>query len=60
VGGFVESYMIWMYHGEKVLPPTQNPLNKIIEDIEFDRLFDAYDDFDTTTKHACRDTIFSF
>jgi hypothetical protein len=45
VGGFVENYMIWTYHGEKASPPTENPLNEIIEDVEFDKLFDAYDNF---------------
>jgi hypothetical protein len=24
VGDFVENYMIWMYHGEKAPPPTEN------------------------------------
>jgi hypothetical protein len=45
VGGFVENYMIWTYHGEKALPPTENKLDEMIEDVEFDRLFDTYDDF---------------
>jgi hypothetical protein len=46
VGGFVENYMIWTEHGEKAPPPTENPLDKMIEDVEFARLFDAYyDDF---------------
>jgi hypothetical protein len=34
------------YHGEKEPPPIENPLDEIIEDVEFNRLFDAYDDFD--------------
>ena len=46
VGGFVENYMIWTYHGEKAPPPTENPLDEIIEDIEIDILFAAYDNFD--------------
>jgi hypothetical protein len=45
VGGFVENYMIWIYHGEKAPPPTENTLDEMIEDVEFDRLFDTYDDF---------------
>jgi hypothetical protein len=45
VDGFVENYMIWMYHGEKAPPPMENPLDEMVEAIEFDRLFDAYDDF---------------
>jgi hypothetical protein len=48
VGGFVKNYMIWTYHGEKAVPPpTENTLNKMIEDVEFDGLFDAYDVFCT-------------
>jgi hypothetical protein len=46
VGGFVDNYMIWMYHGEKAPSPIENPLDEIIQDAEFNRLFDAYDDFD--------------
>jgi hypothetical protein len=46
VGGFVDNYMIWMYHGEKAPPPMENPLDEIIQDAEFNRLFDAYDYFD--------------
>jgi hypothetical protein len=45
VGSFVENYIIQTYYGEKVAPPMENPLDGIIEDIEFDRLFDIYDDF---------------
>jgi hypothetical protein len=46
VGGFADNYMIWMYHGEKASPPKENPLDEIIQDPEFNRLFDDYDDFD--------------
>jgi hypothetical protein len=46
VGGFVENYIIWTYHDEKASPPTENPLDEIIKDVQFDRLFDSYDDFD--------------
>jgi hypothetical protein len=45
MGGFVENYMIWTYHGEKASPPTDNTLDEMIEDVEFDRLFDTYDEF---------------
>jgi hypothetical protein len=48
VGGFVDNYMIWTYHGEKAPPPMENLLDKIIQEIKFNRLFDAYDDFDDT------------
>jgi hypothetical protein len=34
------------YHSEKAPPPTENPANEVIQDAEFNRLFDAYDDFD--------------
>jgi hypothetical protein len=46
VGGFVKNYMIWTYHGENAPPLTDNPLDEIIQDIQFDRIFDAYYDFD--------------
>jgi hypothetical protein len=45
VGGFVENYMIWTYHGKKAPPLTENTLDDMIEHIEFDRLFDTYDEF---------------
>jgi hypothetical protein len=45
VGDFVENYMIWTYHGEKPPPSTDNPLDEMIEDVKFDILFDAYDNF---------------
>ena len=32
VGGSVENYMIWIFHGEKAHPPSKNPLNEIIEE----------------------------
>jgi hypothetical protein len=44
VGGFVDNYMIWTYYGEKAPPLTKNPLNEIIQNAEFNRLFHAYDD----------------
>jgi hypothetical protein len=46
VSDFVDNYMIWTYHGKKAPPPTENQLDEIIQDVEFNRLFDAYDDFD--------------
>jgi hypothetical protein len=45
-GAFVENYTLWTYHGEKAPPPTENPLDEIIQDAEFNRLFDTYDNFD--------------
>jgi hypothetical protein len=44
VGVFVENYMIWTYHGEKGPPLIENT-DEMIEDVEFDRLFDTYDEF---------------
>ena len=39
--------MILKYLGEMIAPPpTNNPIYKIIQDEQFDRMFDAYDDFD--------------
>jgi hypothetical protein len=46
VGSFVDNYMIWMYLSEKAPTPMENSIDKIIQDAEFNRLFDAYDDFD--------------
>ena len=45
VGSFVDNYMIWSHHGERAPPPTENPFDEIIKDVEFDRLFDDYDHF---------------
>ena len=40
VSGFVKDYMIWKYHGEMNAPPSMNnPLDKIIQDEEFDKMF---------------------
>ena len=51
VSGFVKDYTIWKYHGETDAPPlTNNPLDEIIQDEEFDRIFDAYVDSDDGVK----------
>ena len=51
VSGFVKDYTIWKYHGEMDgPPPTNNPLDEIIQDEEFDRMFDAYVDSDDGVK----------
>jgi hypothetical protein len=43
VSGFVKNYKIWKYHGEMDTSPlTNNPLDKIIQDEEFDRMFHSY------------------
>jgi hypothetical protein len=47
VSGFIKDYTIWKYHDETdAPPPTNNPLDQIIQDEEFDRMFDAYVDSD--------------
>ena len=46
VSGFVKDYTIWKKHGETDAPPPMNkPLDEIIQGEEFDRMFDAYYDF---------------
>ena len=46
VSGFVKDYTIWEHHGETDAPSLMNnPLDEIIQDEEFDRMFDAYSDF---------------
>ena len=46
VSGFVKDYTIQKYHGEMDAPsPANNSLVEIIQDEEFDRMFDAYSDF---------------
>ena len=45
VSEFVKDYTIWKKHGETDAPPPVNgPLDEIILDEEFDRIFDAYID----------------
>jgi hypothetical protein len=34
VGGFLENYTLLTYYDEKAQPPTENPLNEIIQDAE--------------------------
>ena len=47
VSGFVKDYTIWKKHGEMdVPPPTNNPLDEIIQGDDFGRFFDAYYDHD--------------
>ena len=35
-----------MYHGENAPPLMENPLNEIIQDVQFNRLFGTYVNFD--------------
>ena len=47
VSGFVKDYTIWKKHGEMdVPPPTNNPLDEIIQGDDFGRIFYAYYDLD--------------
>src|SRR6185312_4373770 len=47
VSGFVKDYTIWKKYDEMdVPPPTNNPLDEIIQGDDFDRMFDGYYDFD--------------
>ena len=47
VSGFVKNYMIWKKLGDMdVLPPTNNPLDEIIQGDDFGRIFDVYYDLD--------------
>ena len=46
VSGFIKDYTIWKKHGEMdVPPPTNNPLDEIIQGDDFGRFFDAYYDY---------------
>ena len=42
---FVDNYMIWNKHGEEAHPPREYPLDEIMQDLEFNILFDDFDDF---------------
>ena len=47
VSDFVKDYTIWKKHGEMdVPPPTNNPLDEIIQGDDFGRIFYAYYDLD--------------
>ena len=47
VSDFVKDYTIWKKYGEMdVPPPTNNPLDEIIQGDDFGRIFDAYYDLD--------------
>ena len=42
VNGFVKDYKIWKYHGEMDAPfPMNNSRDQIIQDEEFDKMFDS-------------------
>ncbi|RLN40825.1 hypothetical protein C2845_PM01G45080 [Panicum miliaceum] len=45
VSDFVKDYMIWKKHGETdAPPPTNNPLDDIVQDEEFHEMFHSYYD----------------
>ena len=44
ISGFVDNYMIWNKHGEEAPPPRENQFEKILQDPQFNILFDEYDD----------------
>ena len=47
VSGFVKDYTIWKKYGEMdVPPPTNNPLDEIIQGDDFGKIFYAYYDLD--------------
>ena len=47
VSGFVKDYTIWEHHGETDAPsPMNNPLDGIMQEDEFNKMFDAYYDGD--------------
>ena len=44
ISGFVDNYMIWNKYGEEAPPPRENQFEKILQDPQFNILFDEYDD----------------
>ena len=47
VSGFIKDYTIWKKYGEMdAPPPTNNPLDEIIQGDDFGRIFYAYYDLD--------------
>ena len=44
ISGFVDNYMIWNKHGEEEQPQRENSIDEIIQESEFNILFDAFDD----------------
>ena len=43
ISGFVDNYMIWNKHGEEEQPQRENSLDEIMQDPEFNILFDDFD-----------------
>jgi len=44
ISGFVDNYMIWNKHGEEEQPQRENSIDEIMQEPEFNILFDAFDD----------------
>ena len=44
ISGFIDNYMIWNKHGEEAPPLRENQFEKILQDPQFNILFDDYDD----------------
>jgi len=44
ISGFVDNYMIWNKHGKEAPLSRENPLDEIMQDLEFNMLFDDFDD----------------
>ena len=44
MSGFVDNYMIWNKHGEEKQPQRENSIDEIMQELEFNILFDAFDD----------------
>ena len=44
ISGFIDNYMIWNKHGEEAPPPRENQFEEILQDPQFNVLFDEYAD----------------
>ena len=44
ISGFVDNYLIWNKHGEEAPTPRDNQIEEILQDPQFNILFDDYDD----------------
>ena len=44
ISGSIDNYMIWNKHGEEAPPPRENQFEEILQDPQFNILFDDYDD----------------
>ena len=44
ISGFVDNYMIWSKHGEEAPPPRDSQIDEILQDPQFNVLFDEYAD----------------